>query len=70
MGSLLKSPKLQRLQVSSHCNFECGLPMEQSGLCQGESMKVKIAANVIGQRVSQAKSCFGLASRKPLESDG
>lgn len=39
--SLLKSPKLRRLQVSSHhCNFESGLPRDKSGLCPGESMKV------------------------------
>lgn len=40
-GVLQKPPKLRRLQVSSHCNSESGLPMGESGLCQGESMKSK-----------------------------
>lgn len=46
--SLLKWPKLQRLQASSQCNFdfESGIPMEEeSGLRQCESKKAKWLQN-------------------------
>lgn len=55
--SLLKWPKLQRVQASCQCNFESGIPMEEeSGLRQCES-----------KMGPASQSRFELASRKPLE---